>query len=165
MFSVVTPYTADFFEQQGHGTSRDQVEGPLEKPVFTARARFAIFLTLRWTRAFLNSRRNNPVSAFESWLLALTVIGLVLGAWGIAWARTAGSRGGIYVGRGLFIGTLLFLGANSLLAAWHRADGLAPLGLSAGFLVISMLWEAPTAGRRDSQTFSLTKEVPRPAED
>ena len=105
------------------------------------------------------------MSSFESWLLALTVIGLLLGAWGIAWARMGGSRVGVYVGRGLFIGTLLFLGANSLLAAWHRADGLAPLGLSAGFLVISMLWEAPTAGRRDSQTLSLNQKVPGPAEN
>ena len=94
------------------------------------------------------------VSSFETWLLALTVLGLVLGGWGVVWARTGCSRGGIYMGRGLFVATLLFLGASSLLAAWHRADGLAPLGLSAGFLVIFMLWEAPSAAGRDSQAFS-----------
>jgi hypothetical protein len=87
------------------------------------------------------------------------VIGLVLGAWAIVWARTGGSRGGIYLGRGLFVATLLFLGASTLLAAWHRADGLSPLGLSAGFLVLFMLWEAPPAGRGDAEVFSVSEEV------
>jgi hypothetical protein len=99
------------------------------------------------------------LSSFESWLLALMSIGLIAGAWGIVWARTGGSRGGIYLGRGLFIATLLFLGGSSLLAAWHRADGLAPLGLSAGFLVIFMLWEAPAAGRRNADVFSASEEA------
>ena len=97
------------------------------------------------------------MSSFEARLLVLAVIGLVFGACGILWARTGGSRRGINVGRGLFIGAFLFLGANSSLAAWHRADGLAPLGLSAGFLLILMLWEAPTAGHRDSEVFPYPK--------
>src|SRR5690349_5639262 len=100
--------------------------------------------------ALQRSWRNRPVSSFEARLLALAIIGLVFGAYGILWARTGGSRSGINMGRGLFIGAFLFLGVNSSLAAWHRADGLAPLGLSAGFLVILMLWEAPSAGRRDA---------------
>jgi hypothetical protein len=99
------------------------------------------------------------LSSFESWLLALMAIGLILGTWGIVWARTGGSRGGIYLGRGLFIATLLFLGASGLLAARHRADGLAPLGLSAGFLVIFMLWEVPAAGRRRAEAFSASEET------
>jgi hypothetical protein len=99
------------------------------------------------------------VSSFEAWLLALTAIGLLFGACGIVWARTGGSRSGINMGRGLFITTLLFLGANSLLAAWHRADGLAPLGLSAGFLVIFMLWEVPSAGPHDSEVFPLREDA------
>jgi len=105
------------------------------------------------------------VASFETWLLALMVIGLVSGGWGIVWARTGGSRGGIYLGRGLFIATLLFLGASSLLAARHRADGLAPLGLSAGFLVIVMLWEAPRVGRHDSEVLAAPEQTWRPAKD
>jgi hypothetical protein len=93
------------------------------------------------------------VSSFETWLLALMVIGLLSGGCGIVWARSGGSRGGVYMGRGIFIATLLILGASSLLAARHRADGLAPLGLSAGFLVIFMLWEAPRAGHCNSESF------------
>jgi hypothetical protein len=99
------------------------------------------------------------VATFEGWLLALTVTGLVSGTLGIIWARTAGSRSGIYLGRGLFIATLLFLGASSLLAARHRADGLAGLGLSAGSLVIFMLWEGPSSGRSDSKVSSLSEEA------
>ncbi|HLJ96327.1 MAG TPA: hypothetical protein VKU02_24350 [Gemmataceae bacterium] len=95
------------------------------------------------------------MSVFELWLLALTAIGLVSGVCGIVWARAGGSRGGIAMGRCLFVATLLFLGASSLLAAWHRADGLAPLGLSAGFLVIVMLWEVPSASHRQSQPISV----------
>jgi hypothetical protein len=99
------------------------------------------------------------VAVFERWLLALTVMGLVYGTLGVIWARTAGSRSGIYLGRGVFIVTLLFLGASSLLAARHRADGLAGLGLSAGSLVIFMLWESPSAGRSDSKESSVSKEA------
>ena len=96
--------------------------------------------------------------SFEVWLSALTIVGLVLGAWGIVWARTGGTQGGILCGRGLFIGTLLFLGGSSLLAAWRRADGLAPLGLSAGFLVIFMLWELPRPALREAEVLSFPEE-------
>jgi hypothetical protein len=99
------------------------------------------------------------VATFERWLLALTVTGLVCGSLGIIWARTAGSRSGIYLGRGVFIITLLFLGASSLLAAWHRANGLSGLGLSAGSLVIFMLWEGPRTARSRSKVASLSEEA------
>ena len=79
----------------------------------------------------------------ETCLLTFAVLGLVVGAWGVVWARTSRRRGLISCGRGLFIGTILFLGAASLLAAFHRADGILPLGLSAGALVVAMLWEIP----------------------
>jgi hypothetical protein len=107
-------------------------------------------------------REEPSVSFFEMWLLALMVIGLVVGGCGIVWTRVAGSPSGIYMGRGLFIGTLLFLGASTWLAARHRADGLAPLGLSAGFLVIFMLWEAPSTS---SDLFPVKQQTWRPARD
>lgn len=98
------------------------------------------------------------MATFESWLVALTVAGLICGTLGVVWARTAGSRNAIYLGRGVFIATLLFLGASGLLAARHRADGLAGLGLSAGSLVIFMLWEGPSAGCSDSKASSISEE-------
>jgi hypothetical protein len=79
----------------------------------------------------------------EVWLLIFTAIGLALGTLGIWWARVSRVQRLAFWGRGLFTGTLLFLGGSSLLAAFHEADGLVPLGLSAGLLVTGMLWEAP----------------------
>src|SRR5437660_8966366 len=96
------------------------------------------------------SWRNPPVPDLEVWLLALTITGMLLGSCGILLARM--SRGSVpsACGRGLFLATLLLLGGSSLLAAFHRAEGLAPLGLTAGFLVIFMLWEAPRRAWRQA---------------
>lgn len=82
----------------------------------------------------------------EVGLLALTVVGFGLGAWAVCWARMA--HGGIRArwGRRGFVATQFTLCAGCLVAAFHRADGLVPLGLTAGGLVILMLWESPEAG-------------------
>jgi len=79
----------------------------------------------------------------EVWLLALTYTGVVLGGWGILWVRASNAPMLISCGRGIFLMTLLLMGATSLVAASYRADGLIYLGLSAGFLVMIMLWESP----------------------
>jgi hypothetical protein len=79
----------------------------------------------------------------EICLIALALVGLVLGAWGILWARFSQVKGRTTWGRGLFIATIIFLAISSSVAAFHHAEGLVPLGLTAGFLVIGMLWEAP----------------------
>ena len=81
------------------------------------------------------------------WVLAL--FGLIYGTLGVIWARTSRARGLDVWGRRLFVGTLLLLGAASLLAAFHRAAGLIPLGLSAGALVVLMLWETPVPALND----------------
>lgn len=47
------------------------------------------------------------------------------------------------IGRRLFVAALLALGAVGLVAALVLHDGLAPLGLLAGLLVVAMLWEFP----------------------
>jgi hypothetical protein len=83
------------------------------------------------------------MSDFEFGLLALAILGLILGSWGIFWARVCRRRGLVVAGRSLFLVTLLFMGAGCLVAAFHRAHGLVPLGLSAGLLVVLMLWEVP----------------------
>ena len=49
-------------------------------------------------------------------------------------------------GGGLFITSLLILGAGNLLALSFAAQCLLPYGLSAGWLVIAMLWENPFNG-------------------
>ena len=95
----------------------------------------------------------------EHWLLALTLLGLLLGGWSIIWARTSPTRLGIVSGRILFIGTLMALGGTSSIAALLRADGLAPLGLSAGVLVVGMLWEVPPPAGSQSPRLPLAEEM------
>jgi hypothetical protein len=85
------------------------------------------------------------VPTLESWLLALTITGLPLGGLGIWWARTGRGRSQVVFGNTLFLCTLLCLGVSSLVAAFHLADGLIPIGLAAGLLVIAMLWDLPQA--------------------
>jgi hypothetical protein len=91
------------------------------------------------------------VPDLELCLLALTVAGLLLGAWGVLWARSAAGPRRISWGRTLFLGALLGLGASSVVAAGHRADGLAPMGLVAGSLTVAMLWEGPRAAVRGTE--------------
>ena len=79
----------------------------------------------------------------EICLLVLTYSGLLLGTWGILWVRGSASPLLVICGRGIFLTTLVLMGVTCLVAAFHRADGLIYLGLSAGFLVILMLWESP----------------------
>ncbi len=81
------------------------------------------------------------LSLLESLLLVTTFAGLLVGALSIHWARSRQSLANW--GRRLFIATLLLLGGTGLVAAGARADGLVPLGLVAGFLVIGMLWDNP----------------------
>ena len=57
------------------------------------------------------------------------------------------------VGRRLFIVALLTLGGVGMAAALARHEGLAPLGLLAGLLIVAMLWESPAAST-DQQSIS-----------
>ncbi len=79
----------------------------------------------------------------DEWLLALLVVGVVFGAWGV-W-RARGSRDPRLAARGrlVFVITLIVLGAGTLVAVACAARCLVPFGLSAGWLVIAMLWENP----------------------
>ena len=52
-------------------------------------------------------------------------------------------------GRRIFIATLLSLGGTALVAALAHADGLSPLGLLAGMLIVGMLWETPAPALQD----------------
>jgi hypothetical protein len=87
------------------------------------------------------------VSILNLALLTLTAAGVTLGVWGICWARASDSARQAAQGRRLFVVALLFLGGCGLVAASSRADALVPLGLSAGLLVVGMVWEAPMPNR------------------
>jgi hypothetical protein len=92
-------------------------------------------------------------------LLTLTGIGLILGCLGIFLTRVCRTQRPMSWGRAVFVFTLLGLGAAGLVAAFHRADGLAPLGLVAGFLVIGMLWEVPHEYRTNADAFPAVEEI------
>jgi hypothetical protein len=81
----------------------------------------------------------------ESCLLITGLAGLFLGIWSVHWARSNYSERRAWWGRRLYIATLLLLAATILLAAILRADGLVPLSLLAGMLLVAMLWETPPA--------------------
>lgn len=83
--------------------------------------------------------------AIEFSLLALTLFCLILGGLGLLWGRASSCPHRTSMGRILFIGTLLLVGAGMQLAAFYEAEGIIPLGLLAGFLVVAMLWETPSS--------------------
>jgi hypothetical protein len=99
------------------------------------------------------------MSEFEFGLLLFTIVGVFAGGWGIFWARMSPDAGRRLWGRRLFVATLFFLGAGTLAAAWQRADGLVPLGLSAGLLVVAMLWEGPQTAWHGADAIPLPEET------
>jgi hypothetical protein len=86
------------------------------------------------------------VTALDHLFLAVTVAGVLVGVWAICWARGSTDPARVAWGRRLCVLTLLGLGAGGLAAAGCRADALAPLGLSAGLLVVGMVGDLPLAG-------------------
>ncbi len=76
-------------------------------------------------------------------VLIITLVGLLLGSGCIYWVKVRPCARRAWWGRRLFVLTLLLLGAAALVAAVTHADGLAPLGLLSGLLIVGMLWESP----------------------
>jgi hypothetical protein len=81
------------------------------------------------------------VLTHESFLPWTFGLGLLLGAWGIVWVRSNPRARRATWGKWLFVVTFLVLGVATFLAAVHRMDGLAPLGILSGFLVVGMVWD------------------------
>lgn len=77
----------------------------------------------------------------ETCLLIVTVAAMGVGGWGILVVQTARPSDRLTWGHGLFLAALLGLGASSVVAAFHHADGLVLLGLAAGLMIVGMLWE------------------------
>jgi hypothetical protein len=85
----------------------------------------------------------------DVWLCALLAVCIVAGGWAILITRVGREEHGGAWGRGLFVGTLFVLGGCTMVAAFHRAESLVPLGLVSGVLVVGMLWESPARRRTD----------------
>ena len=96
------------------------------------------------------SRRNRIVSMLvELAVLIATLLGLMMGVCCIYWVKVRPSARHAWWGCRLFIMTLLSLGGLAFFAAIVHADGLAPLGLLSGLLIVGMLWESPTPAVQD----------------
>lgn len=81
----------------------------------------------------------------EFGLAALTLLSLVMGGLGLYWARGSRQRRRALWGYCLFFAALFFVSVSSLVAAAYQAEGLAPVGILAGALVVGMVWELPAA--------------------
>jgi hypothetical protein len=77
-------------------------------------------------------------------VLVLTLLSATVGGLSIHWARTEPPSWRCRGGHILFVVNLVVIGGTSLVAAFLRAPGLAPLGLVAGLLLVGMVWEGPT---------------------
>ena len=85
----------------------------------------------------------------ELTVLIATLAGLLMGGCCIYWVKAHPSARHARWGRRLFVVTLLCLGGVALFAAIVHADGLAPLGLLSGMLIVGMLWEGPVPALQD----------------
>ena len=88
------------------------------------------------------------MSRMELSVLALTLVTAAVGGWSIYWARSETPCWRGRGGRWLFVVNLLALGGAGSVAAFTRAQSLAPLGLVAGLLIVGMMWEGPPPTRR-----------------
>ena len=88
------------------------------------------------------------MSTLEFGVLVLTLVTAAVGGWSIYWARAEPDSWRCRGGHLLFVMNLLALGAASLVAAVARAQGLPPLGLVAGLLIVGMMWEGPAPASR-----------------
>ena len=80
---------------------------------------------------------------FDLCLLLVLALAVSLGAWSIWWVRGGHGQALSTWGSRLFIACLLIIGAGNVVALTCAASYLLPYGLSAGWLVIAMLWENP----------------------
>jgi hypothetical protein len=86
---------------------------------------------------------------FDACLLAILALAVVIGVGSIWWVRWVKHGTGSVWGHGLFLFSLVVVGTGSIVALVCAARCLVPFGLSAGWLVIGMLWEDPFPSRRE----------------
>jgi hypothetical protein len=97
-------------------------------------------------------KEERGVSSLQLGVPLVTLLAATVGGWSIHWAKTDPYGWRCLGGRILFVVNLLGVGAAGLVAAFTRAQGLPPLGLVAGLLIVGMLWEGPAATQRRPAT-------------
>jgi len=88
------------------------------------------------------------VALLDVGVLGLTLVNAVVGAWSLHWARGEPGTWRCRSGCILFAVNLLMIGITGIIAAIMRAQGLPPLGLVAGLLIVGMMWERPAPARQ-----------------
>jgi len=81
------------------------------------------------------------MSTLDLCLLLVTFGGFLSGGWAIYWARGHAYPGRALWGQWLFTCTIAISGLMALVAAFAKAQGLAPLSVLTTLLVVGMLWE------------------------
>jgi hypothetical protein len=89
-----------------------------------------------------------PLSTLDLAVLVLTLVSAAVGTGSMYWARAEPLSWRGRSGRAVFVLNLLVLGAAVIVAALVRAQGLAPLGLVAGLLIVGITWEGPPPSTR-----------------
>jgi hypothetical protein len=89
------------------------------------------------------------INQIDVCLLAILALAVVVGVGSIWWVRWVKRGTGSLWGHGLFVFSLTVGGTGSIVALVCAARCLVPFGLSAGWLVIGMLWENPFPSRRE----------------
>ena len=87
-----------------------------------------------------------PLPSWESSLLVLLTVGVVSGTVSLCLLRGPGRASGSTTGRWLCVAALLALGLGNLLSLKFGHGLLLPFGLSAGGLVMALMWEDPFGG-------------------
>ena len=87
------------------------------------------------------------VALLELGVLFLTLLNAGVGVLSVYWARSDSPSWRCRSGCILFSVNLVALGIAGVVAALARAQGLPPLGLVAGLLIVAMMWERPVAER------------------
>ena len=86
----------------------------------------------------------------EITVLIATLVGSLLGGCCIYWVKACPCARRARWGRRLFIVTQIVLGGMAADCRCGMAvDGLAPLGLLSGLLIVGMLWEGSASAIRD----------------
>ena len=94
------------------------------------------------------------MAMLDAGLLVLTLLNAVVGGWSIHWARAEPQSWRCRGGCILFVVNLLALGITGIIAAVARAQGLPPLGLVGGLLIVGMMWERPGDERQHQEAIA-----------
>ncbi|MGF1583349.1 MAG: hypothetical protein ACFCD0_28855 [Gemmataceae bacterium] len=78
----------------------------------------------------------------EMWLNVVALVGFILGALALYWARGSADTPRVKLGQWIFVMSFLLLTMGIIVAASCRAESLTPLGIGAGLLIVCGVWDS-----------------------